>query len=267
MIIICNIPVELPTAPELIQDLLVATGAALSVKTICRTGALIGVQESAIRVALNRLVEQKKITHSTRGFYALNHHVSALSRIVDDWQHETIRTVSWDGSWLGVQDATVLRSDKTAWRHHNLALSLSGFRPLQTGLHIRPNNLAGTVDEIRTQLHELGLSPLSAVFRMDSLDAMRQKQALSLWEVKSLTNDYKKLQQALKMSTENLKKEDLETSVRESFLLGRVAISRLLRDPLLPAEIAPTEFRQSLTNDMKIYHFNARVFWSKWLDL
>ena len=102
---------------------------------------------------------------------------------------------------------------------------------------------------------------------MDNLDATRQKQALSLWEVKALTNDYKKLQQALKVSTKNLTKADLETAVRESFLLGRVAISRLLRDPLLPSEIAPTEFRQSLTNDMKTYHFNARVFWNKWLIL
>lgn len=264
---ICNIQVEVPTAPELIQDLLVATGAALSVKTMCRAGALIGVRESAIRVALNRLVEQGKIINSARGQYAMHSCVSALSRVIDDWQHEEVRTVDWDGTWLGVQDGAVLRSDKTAWRHHNLALSLCGFRLLQAGLFVRPNNLAGSVDEIRHQLHELGLSAHSVMFRMDQLDATRHAQALSLWEVSVLTEQYRQIEQALKTSAQNLKSADLDSSVRESLLLGRAVISRLVRDPLLPAEIAPLKFRQALTDEMKAYHHNARSFWNQWLNV
>jgi len=262
---ICNIPLELPTAPELIQDMLIATGTALPVKTVCRAGALVGVRESAIRVALNRLVEQKKITHSARGFYAMNLSQSALARRIDTWQQEAVRTVPWDRSWLGVADTAVLRSDKTAWRHHNLALSLYGFRPLQAGLHVRPNNLAGSVDAVRSQLAELGLSGHSMVFRLDSLDAARQKNALSLWEVDGLTSDYLRNQQALRTSTRNLKSADLDTAVRESLLLGRAVIGALLRDPLLPAEIAPVRFRAALTEDMQNYHANARQYWLQWL--
>ena len=257
----------MPTAPELIQDMLVSTGTALSVRNICRAGALIGVRESAIRVALNRLLEQGKITSSARGLYAMNTSVTALSRVIDDWQHETVRTVPWDGTWLGVQDAAVLRSDKTAWRHHNLALSLCGFRLLQTGLHVRPNNLTGSVDEIRGRLHELGLSAQSVVFRLDSLDAARQEKALALWEVQALESEYQKIQKALQDSSSNFKKTDLDNMVRESLLLGRAVIRRLVRDPLLPAEIVPVAIRESLTREMKAYHNNARAYWTQWLSL
>ena len=196
-----NIQVDIPTAPELIQDMLVSTGTPLSVRNICRAGALIGVRESAIRVGLNRLLEQGKITCSARGVYAMNNSDSALSRMIDDWQHKTVRTVEWDGTWLAVQDASVLRSDKTAWRHHNLALSLCGFRQLQSGLYVRPNNLTGGVDEIRIRLNALGLSPESMVFRLDNLDSARQNQALSLWEAKSLGHEYQQIQKALRNSS------------------------------------------------------------------
>ena len=263
---VCNIQVDVPTAPELIQDLLVAFGVALSVKTICRAGALIGVRESAIRVALNRLVEQGKITNSARGEYVMNASASTLARVIDDWQHEAIRTVQWNGSWLGVQDGAVLRSDKTAWRRHNLALSLYGFRLLQTGLHLRPNNLAGSVDEIRSQLHDLGLSTQGVLFTLGDLDEQRQAQALALWEVDSLTEEYQQIQQALKISGRNLKKADLDNSVRESLLLGRAVIRRLVRDPLLPSEIAPTACREALTEEMKAYHAHAKHFWNQWLS-
>ncbi len=263
---ICNIHVELPTAPQLVLDLLSASGSPLSVRTLCRAGALVGVNESAIRVALNRLVEQGKISNQARGQYTMHSNKPALSRIIDDWQHKTVRAVSWDGSWLGVQDASVPRSDKTAWRHHNLALSLSGFRLLQLGLHVRPNNLAGGIDAMRNQLLELGLSSQSMVFRLDDLDPQRHKQALSLWEVRELTSEYQQIQKALQTSSQNLRSSDLDTSVRESILLGRAVIRRLLRDPLLPAEIVPMQYRQALADDMKVYQNNAKRYWNQWLN-
>jgi len=262
-----NIQIDIPTAPELIQDMLITTGTSLSVRNMCRAGALIGVRESAIRVALNRLLEQRKITSKTRGFYAMSTSGTALSRVIDDWQHETERTVPWDGTWLGVQDAAVLRSDKTAWRHHRLALTLCGFRQLQTGLYIRPNNLAGTVEEIRQRLHELGLSAESMLFRLDSLDQARQQQALSLWKVESLGSEYRQIQKALKDSSRNFKKSDLDNTVRESLLLGRAVIRRLVRDPLLPEEIVPVSVRQTLTDEMIAYHETARTYWNQWLEM
>jgi phenylacetic acid degradation operon negative regulatory protein len=267
MDIICNIQVASPTAPELIQDLLVAHGEMLPVQALCRAGALIGLGESAVRVALNRLATQGKITRCARGFYAINPSGPALSRTVEDWEHKERQIVSWSGSWLGVQDAGVQRSDKTVWRHHNLALALCGFRLFQPGLHLRPDNLAGGVASVRSQLMELGLASQAVVFRLDELDEAHQAKALALWKVDDISNDYKRMQQALKSSARQIESEELDAAVRESLLLGRAVISRLVRDPLLPSEMIVPNARQSLTEDMKDYLRNARVLWLKWLAL
>ena len=113
---ICNVPVERPTAPDLILDLLVANGRVLPVQALCRAGALMGISDATMRVGLTRLASQGKITHSARGAYGLNRGGPALARDIDDWRRKGAQTVAWRGRWLAVQDAGVPRSDKTAWR-------------------------------------------------------------------------------------------------------------------------------------------------------
>jgi len=262
-----NILVASPSAPDLIQDLLVANGEGLPVQAICRAGELIGIGQSAIRVALNRLTSQGKITHSTRGFYAMHLSGPALSRAVDDWRHKELQIVPWDGSWVGVQDSCVLRSDKTGWRRNRLALSLRGFRSFQPGLHLRPHNLAGGTASVRKQLQELGLAPQALVFRLDDVDEAREAQARALWDVKALSREYQRMRQALKLSAKKFGRADLEIAVRESLLLGRAVVSQLIRDPLLPSEMAAPNARQSLTDEMKVYQRKARALWHAWLTL
>lgn len=263
----CNIGEASPSAPELILDLLVANGEMLPVRALCRAGALLGLGESAIRVALTRLARQGKITRGARGFYAVNLSGPALSRAVDDWQHKEPHTVAWNRRWLGVHDAGIRRSDKTGWRRHILALALRGFRLFRPGLHIRPDNLAGGAGSVRKQLLELGLAPQAVVFRLDALDEVRQVQALALWEGETLPKEYKRMQQALKLSARRFGSADMETAVRESLLLGRAVIGQLIRDPLLPPEMIAPKARQSLTKEMKVYQRRARVLWRRWLVL
>ena len=263
----CNIGEASPSAPELILDLLVANGEMLPVRALCRAGALIGLSESAIRVALTRLARQGKITHGARGFYALNLSGPALSRAVDDWRHKEPHTVAWSRRWLGVHDAGLRRSDKTGWRRHSLALALRGFRLFRPGLHIRPDNLAGGAVSVRNQLLDLGLAPQAIVFRLDALDDTREAQALALWQVESRPNEYRRLQQTLKLSARRFVSADLETAVCESLLLGRAVIGQLIRDPLLPPEMIAPKARQSLTKEMNAYQRRARVLWRRWLAL
>ena len=262
-----NISPASPNASDLIQDLLVAHREMLPVRSLCRAGTLLGLSESAVRVALTRLVSQGKIIHCARGCYALNLSGAALARTVDDWEHGDQHVVPWNGCWLGVHDATVLRSDKVAWRRHGLALSLSGFRLLQSGLHLRPDNLAGSVTAVRKQLLGLGLAPQSAVFRVDELDDARQAKALGLWEVDKLSIRYRQMRNALQTSTRNLKSVALESAVRESLLLGRAVIGQIIRDPLLPSEMGPSKDRQAVMKEMRVYQGKARSLWRKWLAL
>ena len=264
----CNILVAAPTAPDLILDLLIAHSGTLPVQVLCRAGDLIGMGQSAIRVALTRLVSQGKITRSARGSYVLDRSSGpALSSDVDDWRHKGSEAVTWRGHWLAVHDAGVLRSDKTGWRHHILALELRGLAAFQPGLQLRPDNLKGGVEAVRTQLQALGLSPHALVFRLDGLDPARQAEACGLWNVARLQTQYCSWQQALESSARRLPEIELEKAVRESLLLGRAVISRLIRDPLLPPELMRPEARLALVQTMKDYQRQALTLWQTWMQL
>ena len=51
----------------------------------------------------------------------------------------------------------------------------------------------------------------------------------------------------------------------ESFLVGGVAIRRLVLDPLLPDEIVPSAERHRLIESMRRYDRLGREIWSGWL--
>jgi phenylacetic acid degradation operon negative regulatory protein len=262
---ICNVPVAIPSAPDLILDLLVAHRGMLSAQSLCRAGALMGIGESTIRVGLTRLSSDGKIDRGERGRYALNRAGPALSRTVDGWRQRGAQAAAWRNDWLAVHDAGVPRADKTAWRHHGLALSLRGFAALQPGLHIRPDNLKGGLAAEREQLHGLGLSSTALVFRLADLDEATQTAARKLWNVRALTAQYQRLQTGVERSEKRLHRQPLEVAVRESLLLGRAVIAHLIRDPLLPAELMPAAPREALLAVTRRYQDKARQLWREWL--
>jgi len=264
---ICNVPVAVPSAPDLILDLLVADGGTLSSQALCRAGALMGIGETTVRVGLTRLAGEGKIVRGERGSYRLEREGPALSRAVDDWQHKQAQAIAWRGDWLAVHDAGVARADKTAWRRHSLALSLRGFATLRPGLQIRPDNLAGGLRVERQKLKELGLAPGVPVFRLAGLDEAAQAAARKLWDVRALAAECRRLQAGLARGEKRLRTQPLEVAVRESLLLGRAVIAHLIRDPLLPAELMSPEPRAELLAITRRYQDEARRLWRKWLAM
>jgi phenylacetic acid degradation operon negative regulatory protein len=264
---VCNVSVAIPSAPELILDLLVAHGGTLPVQALCRAGALMGIGEPTIRVGLTRLAGEGKIERRERGSYALNLAGPALSRAVDDWQLKEAQTVPWRADWLAVHDTGVPRADKTAWRRHGLALALRGFAALRPGLQIRPDNLSGGLAAERIRLQELGLAHESLVFRLADLDAAALASARTLWDVQGLAASYRCLQAGLERSEQKLRTQKPEVAVRESLLLGRAVIGQLIRDPLLPFELMPSAPRIALRSTTRRYQETARRLWRRWLAL
>ncbi|KIQ28443.1 PaaX family transcriptional regulator [Variovorax paradoxus] len=263
---ICNVLVALPSAPDLILDLLVADRGMLTAQAICRAGALMGIGESTIRVGLTRLAGEGKIARSERGSYVLDRTGAPLARAVDGWYRRGSQTVAWREDWIAVHDTDVPRADKTAWRRHGLALSLRGFAALQPGLHIRPDNLKGGLAAERDHLAGLGLSARAIVFRLSDLDAASQSAARKLWNVRLLAAEYQRLQRGLERSEKRLRTAPLEVAIRDSLLLGRAVIAHLIRDPLLPAELMSPAPRAELLALMRRYQDQARKLWHAWLD-
>jgi phenylacetic acid degradation operon negative regulatory protein len=261
----CNIERRSLRAPEVILDLLMANGAALSSQVLCRAGAVMHISETAIRVALTRLCEQGKLRQPARGVYAISPASRPLFRDVDAWRRKEGSMVAWNGDWVAVHDTLVQRSDKTAWRHHCLALALRGFAEFEPGLHLRPDNLEGGIGELRCALAGLGLSPDAMVFRLTGLDEARHARACGLWKVDALAGQYRALAGALDVHTEVLRQDGVGDTLRESLLLGREAIGLLVRDPLLPPELMPQEARQTLMAAAARYQDAARRLWREWI--
>ncbi|WP_034387976.1 hypothetical protein [Comamonas composti] len=265
----CNVVAPRPSAPDLMLDLLVARGGALPARSLLRAGQLLGLGENTVRVSLSRLLAQGKIDRVGRGSYQALARDSALFQTVDAWRLRESRRLAWQGCWLSVHDAAVMRSDKTQWRRHQLALGLRGFASLQQGLLVRPDNLQGSLEQQRTELLALGLSPKALVFQAADFDEATEQCARSLWNTRSLLSAHRHWLAMLKASHERLSGVPqvipLASAVRESLLLGRQVIAHLLRDPLLPEELMPSEVRQQLHQSMQSYQRQALRLWLQWL--
>ncbi len=253
----------IPSAPDLILDLLSAHGAALSVQAMCRSGALLGITESAIRVGLTRLLQEKKIVRGQRGMYA--YQPDALGLVLDDWQDQDRRTIAWNQQWIAVYGANVPRGEKTIWRHHGLALALRGFAEFQPGLHIRPDNLSGGLQGFHAELLSLGLSPDAIVCRMVDLGPHQQSAACELWDSRLREAEYRRWITRLEKSRQTLRRLGQEQALRETLLQGRAAIAFLIRDPLLPPQLMPPEPRKALVDVVTEYTEQGRVMWQAWL--
>src|SRR6185369_2873650 len=92
------------------------------------------------------------------------------------------------------------RSDRRAARRRQRALEFLGFRELDPGLWLRPDNLRGGVAEARRQLEALGLDRGAIVFGLDALDDATDARARRLWDVTSLRQSYRTLRAAIAAS-------------------------------------------------------------------
>jgi phenylacetic acid degradation operon negative regulatory protein len=141
------------------------------------------------------------------------------------------------------------------------ALSLLGFRELDAGLYIRPNNLSGGVEGIRSRLFDLQLEPEAAVFQASHFDKDRQKKSLGLWAQMQLEAHYKKVSNQLSDWQKTQHSLDNETALRDAYLLGDFAIRNVVFDPLLPAPLVEESARQRFFDTVRQFNAEGRKLW------
>jgi phenylacetic acid degradation operon negative regulatory protein len=256
----------IPSSSDIVLDLLFAhTDHQLSAQALCQAGELFGISKQSMRVALTRLAQQDKIGNTGRGNYRLNPGGNTLFRDVDDWLHKENRARVWKGQWLGIHVDAVARADKTAWRRHEKAIALRGFRPLRKFLYVRPDNLKGDLEQTRAELHALGLIDTALLFEIATLQAQEDAYARSLWEVQQLRQQYCALLELVARSARGLPKLPDGQAARESLLVGREVIRHIILDPLLPAQMMPPEERHALIAAAREYQVQARRHWTAFL--
>ena len=255
-----------PTPKRFILDLLsTAPERALPVAALVAAGRLFDVTENNVRVTVARLRAAGLVDTDERGRYRLTDATAAVGKHVTGWRDIGGRVTAWDGGWIGVHTAAVLRSERRAHRHGDRALRLLGFQPFAAGLHLRPDNLTGGIVVVRAQLHTLGLDRKALVFEVRDLDEAAERRARRLWDTKALRDDYRASLVALQKSHRRLAALPAHEALVESFSLGGRVVRQLALDPLLPEPLVPAGERAALVEAMRRYDRAGRSRWAEFL--
>jgi phenylacetic acid degradation operon negative regulatory protein len=253
-----------PNPRHLVLKLLLgAEGAPISARDAIAACALFGIRENSVRVALVRLSAAGMIEAEGRGTYRFGPNAAELAENVRTWRTAESRLRKWSGRWIAVHCGGLGRSDRAALRQRDRALELLGFRELDRGLFVRPDNLAGGVEEVRDRLYKLGLEAEAAVFVLGSLDDEREARARTLWKGKALTRSYVQWRQRLEKWLASAKDLDLEAAARESFLLGNGAIRHLVFDPLLPDPLTDVNERRAFVDTLIEFDRAGHAIWQE----
>jgi phenylacetic acid degradation operon negative regulatory protein len=145
-------------------------------------------------------------------------------------------------------------------------LRLSGFRLLERGLAVRPDNLAGGVTLVREDLAGLGLAPGSVVCEVRELDPVSEARARKLWDADDLVATYRRHRQQLEASARRLRARSAEVAMVESFRVGGAVLRLLAHDALLPEPIVAAAERAALVDAMRDYDAIGRASWSGFLS-
>lgn len=255
-----------PTSKSLILDLLsTLRRGSMPVKALVAAAEIFGIAENALRVSLARLLSAKLVERDRRGRYRLGPAAQAIDDQVTHWRRTDERFRSWDGSWIAAQRPSGSAARKAAEQRGDRALLLVGFRELERGLFVRPDNLVGGVARSRNELAKLGLDRGAIVFGIHELDAAHERTARALWDTERLIAGYRATRDDLERSERRLPVLTVGESMLESFVVGGRAIRQLVLDPLLPEPLVPSTEFVALIQTVRDYDLAGRACWSAFL--
>jgi phenylacetic acid degradation operon negative regulatory protein len=253
-----------PTARSLILNLLLASAErGQSVRELIAACALFAIRENSVRVALVRLAADGLIEPEGRGAYKLGPRAAKLASDVATWRSAEDRVRDWTGDWIVAHVGALGRSNRVKLRSRDRALAMLGMREIERGLYVRPDNLAGGVEEVRSRLDKLGLDEDAAVFVARDFDQEREARARRLWDGDALTQAYRSTRLDLERWHAQADSLDAETAAREAYLLGNDAIRLLVFDPLLPEPLVNVEERRALAAAVLSHDQAGRTLWQR----
>ncbi len=255
------------TPKSLILDLLSTLpsrgGHSMPVRALIEAAGRFGMASSSVRVALARLLAQERVERDERGRYRLGVAADAVSGAIRSWRRLEDQVVPWSQGWAAVHRARI--GSRRARRSGDQSLVFLGFREFEPGLFVRPDNLKGSIAELRRRLMGLGLEDSARVFGLTDFDEISEARARGLWDRDALSSAYQEACDALAESHSRLSGAPVADAMMETFRLGGRVIRQLVLDPLLPEELAPAEPRRRLVAQMREYDAFGRGCWAGFL--
>ena len=251
-----------PSAKKIILDLLLSSGGRpLSARNAITSCSWFDISENSVRVALVRLSSDGLIEAADRGHYRLTAAAHELADDVATWRTAEQRMRPWNGQYIAVHCGALGRTDRTALRRRDRALDMLGFRELDRGLHVRPDNIEQDIDAVRRRLYKLGLEQEAGVFVVSAFDAARERRLRKLWDGKALNRSYRSQRASLERWLARAPKLDRETAAREAFLVGGSAIRAVVFDPLLPEPLVDTAARHAFVETVRRFDRCGQAIW------
>ena len=253
-----------PSPKSAILDLLQSLrGRSLPVRALVEAGALLGLQENGVRVALARLVARGLVERDGPGRYRLAAGAQPISRRVGEWSSADQRAVRWDGGWVG---ALTQGRDRATRRGDARALAFLGFARLAQGLWIRPDNLRGGVARGARRAARARARPVGARCCGCRSSTRRPTRARAASGTASaVVAGQRQAREALERSAARLERLSREAAMVETFLVGGRAIREIALDPCLPDAIAPEAERRALVAAMREYDRAGRACWREFM--
>lgn len=219
---------------------------ALEVRELLAACALFGLTANTVRVALARAVAAGLLVAPRRGAYALGPKAQPLADEVRRWRRLPAQVVDWRGGWVAVHVGAAGRSDRAALRARERAFGLLGLAEFERGLHLRPDNLAGSASALRQRLQALLPEGTDGgtVFALRDFDPVDDQRARGLWDTPALNATYLEGTARLSAWLDDARALPLESAAREVFELGDRAIRQLVFDPWLPAPLVDDAARR-----------------------
>lgn len=204
------------TARSVLLSVLLGThpGAA-SAAELVRLTAVFGVKETALRVALTRMVATGDLERSADG-YRLSERLQARQRRQDESMRPTVRP--WEGGWH-VVIVTSIGAGAAERAELRNSLRAARFGELREGVWMRPDNLEPQFDA----------SISSRIRVLQGRDDDPVELASRLWDLSAWAAGGEQL----------LNEIDCAPEVPDRFLVAAAIVRHLLADPVLPAELLP----------------------------
>lgn len=250
------------TPRKIILDILMAgNGMPLSSKEAVSACLLFGIGEVSTRVALTRLLSEQLTETAGRGIYKLGPNAMEIADDVSTWRTTDQVVRVWHGDYITVYGHALGRTDRTALVRRERALRLLGFRELEKGLYIRPNNIGNSLAGVVQRLQHLGLEPEALVCVSSQFDQTTEQRIQTLWDGAALNRTYRQLSQQLQEWMQDVDELPLDIAAKEALLLGRSAIHQVVFDPLLPAPMVDVAERERFVKVVRQFDKIGKDVW------
>lgn len=111
-----------------------------------------------------------------RGIYQLSPSAKDWAKVILNRKNGIKQTKEWQQHYLAVFTGTLGRIDRTALKKRERALRQFGFKELETGIYIRPDNLAYSFEKTCDELVLAGLEKEAKICIIQHVDSTTLKQ-------------------------------------------------------------------------------------------